>query len=141
MAETERSFLGLGWHFPPSFSRINHAVQMVSGATDIEQSIGIILRTIPGERLMQPLFGCPTQRFVFEEVDTNFLTDINDAIRHALLMWEPRIKFIGTGISHHNEVDGIVYLNINYSVILTNTRHNIVYPFYLNEGTSLTDAT
>ena len=136
---TQQSFLGTGWQFPPSFSRMNHSVRMSSDITDIEQSIHIILGTTPGERLMQPMFGCRTRNFVFEKVDINFERDISDAIGYALLMWEPRVKFINADVTHRNEVDGVLYLSIHFSVITTNTRHNIVYPFYVQEGTNLPD--
>ena len=137
MYDTDQSFIGKGWHFPPAFSRVNNAAQMAVGIADIEQSIHLILGTIPGERLMQPEFGCNTNNFVFEQVDIGFSTELNDAISHALLMFEPRIKFISADVSHINEADAIVYIIIHFSIITTNARHNIVYPFYLTEGTNI----
>ena len=137
MADFTQSFLGKGWQFPPAFSRVNNSAQMATGVDDIQQSIHLILGTIPGERMMQPLFGCNTHSFVFEKVDTKFIADMNDMIRHALLLYEPRIKFLGADISHWNELEGIVYLVIRFAIIATNTRHNMVYPFYLSEGTNI----
>ena len=139
MYDTDQSFIGKGWHFPPAFSRVNNAAQMAVGIADIEQSIHIILATIPGERLMQPDFGCNTNNFSFEQIDTRFTAKLNDAIQFALLMFEPRVDFIGAEVSHINEVDSIVYVIINFLIVTANTRHNIVYPFYLNEGTNIPD--
>lgn len=137
MEAGEQSFLGTGWTFPPTFSRINHSVQMSSALTDIEQSLHILLGTLPGERLMQPEFGCNLISFVFQQVDAGFLNAMNDKIRYAILMFEPRVNFEKTEVTYFNREDGILYISIQYRVIKTNTRHNIVYPFYLQEGTNL----
>jgi phage baseplate assembly protein W len=65
----DQSFLGRGWSFPPAFSRSGAEVEMVSGAEDIRQSLGILLSTRLGERLMQDEFGCDLQHVLFEEID------------------------------------------------------------------------
>lgn len=134
----EKAFLGNGWSFPPAFSRINNTVKMVPAYLDIEESIKIILGTVPGERIMQPEFGCHLKRIVFEKLDTQLITRINDIVAHALLKFEPRIKFSKVEVFDKNELDGILYLQIDFTVVITNTRHNIVYPFYLAEGTNVT---
>jgi phage baseplate assembly protein W len=135
-----QTFLGRGWSFPPAFSRINNAVQMVTDIHDIQESLHLILGTIPGERIMQPEFGSNIHRLVFDPVDSTFISEANDIISRALLHFEPRINFLSAEISHWNEMEGAVYLRIHFSVIVTNTRHNIVYPFYIDEGTSITDS-
>lgn len=133
------SFLGTGWSFPPVFNRFTNTVQMVSELDDIKESIHLILETFPGERVMQPDFGCYLKRLVFEKRDSTLLVRINETIGKALLHFEPRIKFINVEIANTNDLDGIITLSINFSVIITNTRHNVVYPFYFTEGTNVVD--
>lgn len=133
----ERTFLGRGWSFPPSFDRQANANQMSAGITDIEESILIILGTTPGERIMQPEFGCKIKMMVFEQFNTNLVTEISDIIGHALLNFEPRIKLQRIEVLEEANLDGLIRLQIAYIVISTNTRHNIVYPFYLAEGTNV----
>lgn len=130
-------FLGVGWSFPPRFNRITNKIEMVSGITDIEESISIILSTIPGERLMHPHFGCPLHRLVFERTDITFLNEIDRMIYQALLNYEPRIKDVTVEIVNRKELDGIVHIQVSFTIITTNTRHNIVYPFYFTEGTNV----
>ncbi len=137
MSNEIKSFLGTGWSFPPTFSRFNNSVQMVSDTDDISESIRIILDTYPGERLMQPEFGCFLKRLVFEKVDSALITQINDVIAKALLNFEPRIKFINSEVIQRNDSEGVLLIRINYTIIITNTRHNIVYPFYFTEGTNV----
>ena len=137
MEQEERTFLGRGWSFPPSFDKMNNASQMSSGITDIEESIRIILGTTPGERIMQPEFGCHIKRMVFEQLSSNLITEISHIIGHALLNFEPRIRFHHAEVLDEADLDGMIRMRIDYSVISTNTRHNIVYPFYLAEGTNV----
>ena len=137
MDQEIKTFLGRGWSFPPSFDRLNNANQMVPGLSDIEESIHIILGTTPGERIMQPEFGCYLRRAVFEKVNTSLLTDLNHIIGHALLNFEPRVKFSHVEMLHSIAGEGVLHIRIFYSVVITNTRHNIVYPFYLDEGTNV----
>lgn len=132
-----KSFLGTGWSFPPDFNRIDNSVQMVSDITDIEESIKIILSTTPGERLMQPEFGCDLKRLVFETIDSTLIASLDHLIYHALLNFEPRITFLNTEILNMDNLDGTLQIQINFKVIITNSRHNIVFPFYLLEGTNV----
>jgi len=131
------SFLGTGWSFPPTFDKSMRHVQLVSDEEDIKQSIHIILSTEPGERFMQPAFGCGLRKFVFEKLDSTFIAGINHAIYHALLNFEPRINFIDAVVINREDADGILLIEINYTIIITNTRHNIVFPFYILEGTNI----
>jgi len=137
MEQEINAFLGRGWSFPPSFDRINNANQMASDLTDIEESIRIILGTTPGERMMQPKFGCHIKKVVFEQMSSNLRMKINHIIGHALLNFEPRIKFIQASFLDDISMEGVVHIRIEYSIITTNTRHNMVFPFYMAEGTNV----
>ena len=137
MAKEIQSFLGTGWSFPPSFDKLDASVLMVSDVADIEESIRIILSTLPGERFMQPDFGCDIKRLVFENVDSMMISELNHIIYHALLQYEPRIRFIDANVVDRSQDKGALYMQINYSIIATNTRHNMVYPFYYLEGTNI----
>jgi phage baseplate assembly protein W len=137
MADEIQTFLGTGWGFPPSFDKAAKNVKMVADIIDIAESIHIILATIPGERLMQPQFGCSLIRTVFEQTDSNLVTSLSHLIYHALLDFEPRIVFLGIEVLDLNGLNGILSIRVDYSIIITNTRHNIVFPFYLIEGTNL----
>ncbi len=110
---------------------------MVSDIADIEESIRIILSTLPGERLMQPDFGCDIKQLVFEIVDSAMISELNHIIYHALLQYEPRVRFIDADVIDRSQDKGALYMQINYSIIATNTRHNMVYPFYYLEGTNI----
>lgn len=130
----DNAFLGTGWAFPPGFTGPNHQVIMSSDVQDIEQSLTILLSTTPGERLMTPDFGCRINQFVFEELTQTVLTQLASEIRHAILFFESRINVEDVHFLPE-PLSGKLLIQIDYSVITTNTRSNMVYPFYLNEGT------
>lgn len=137
MIKKMKSFLGTGWAFPPAFSKFTNTAEMIADEQDIEQSIRIILGTYPGERVMQPKFGCYIRDWSFENIDNELLIKINEELKRALLNFEPRIIFIDSRLAGRDEMNGLILIEINYKIIITNTRHNIVYPFYFNEGTLL----
>jgi phage baseplate assembly protein W len=138
MPDALQSFLGTGWGFPPRFTKTPDTVQMVSDESDIKESIFLILSTTPGERIMQPEFGCDLKRLAFEINDSTLIATFEHLIYHALLNFEPRVNYIDTRIIDRNELDGVLHLQVNFTIITTNTRHNIVFPFYLQgEGTNV----
>ncbi|MPY23413.1 GPW/gp25 family protein [Shewanella psychropiezotolerans] len=131
----ERSFLGTGWCFPPQFMAAERSVEMVSAEEDIEQSIHIILSTSPGERVMDPLFGCGIKKMVFEEINQATIAKLMHLISRSLLYFEPRINVELIEIGTDNAMEGRLDIDLNFTVITTNARRNMVYPFYILEGT------
>lgn len=136
MAE-QKSFLGTGWSFPPTFDRGQKGVVMVSDVEDICQSLKILLDTSLGERVMQPKYGASLDSMLFEPMNTSVLTFIDDVVRTAIVYHEPRIKLIRVEISTEQYLEGWLHINIIFEVRATNTRFNFVYPFYIQEGTEI----
>jgi len=137
MKEKNDSFLGKGWAFPPAFNYDMGTLEMVTDVEDIEQSIRIIIGTIPGERVMFPTFGCGIRKFVFESNDPTHRSMLKDAIYDALLYNEARIKIEKIELKDDTQEHGIINIHLFYSIIITNTRNNMVFPFYFKEGTNL----
>ncbi len=138
MAETDidRAFLGIGWSFPPEFHK--HAdmlgVKMVAEEDDIRESLEILLSTRPGERIMQPSYGCGLHAMVFETINESTITEIRDVIERAVLFFEPRITLESIDVNTEDVYEGRLKIQLNYTVRRTNTRSNVVYPFYYIEG-------
>ncbi len=136
METIDRSFLGTGWNFPPTFRREWYGVEMLTGEEDIRSSINIILSTITGERVMLPTFGCNLQPYVFEVMNVPNVAMIEKIVKEALIYHEPRI-IVGDLTSTPFPDRGVLEINIEYTIITTNTRYNYVYPFYINEATNI----
>lgn len=126
----DQPFLGTGWSFPPAFDRSILGVQVTSGVTDIERSLEIIFSTALGERIMNPAFGCALEEMVFESLNASRLTYIENLLRTAILYHEPRIDANQVALNV-DQAEGILWIHIEYTVRMTNSRFNFVYPFYL----------
>jgi hypothetical protein len=129
-----QSFLGTGWSFPPTFDHITGTVLMVSDEEDIQQSLQIILGTRPGERVMYPEFGCNLDIMLFEPLTTTLITEVRDIIETAITYYEPRIELIQVDIDTNNAFEGLVLIELDYLIRAYNSRYNLVYPYYLEEG-------
>ncbi|MCK5059343.1 MAG: GPW/gp25 family protein [Candidatus Aminicenantes bacterium] len=128
-----KEFLGKGWKFPVDLDRDSHTA-MSEYEQDIKEAIHIILGTSRGERVMRPDFGCGIHDYVFAVLNTSNIMLIENSVREALLMWEPRIELIAVELNKERVNDGMLLISIDYKIRTTNNRFNLVYPFYLKEG-------
>jgi phage baseplate assembly protein W len=132
----DQSFLGRGWGFPPTFRQDLPGVEMLEGLEDVKSSLHIIISTITGERVMQPSFGCNLMPFVFESMTVPTLSMMQKIVREALTLHEPRIQVDDVRTTVFQE-EGKVSIEVEFTLITTNTRYNYVYPFYYTEATNL----
>ena len=128
-------FLGVGWGFPTAFDLATGRVQMVAAEDDIRESLEILFSTAPGERLMQPDYGCDLNIHLFDAIDETALTHLKTLISDAILYFEPRIVVQDVTFDSTAIVDGVLLITIVYLVEMTNARSNVVIPYYLSEGT------
>ena len=135
--DSENSFLGVGWAFPPHFDEINKGATMVSAEEDILQSLNILLSTRPGERIMNPTFGCDLNQFMYEEISETLFSHMREVISDAVIRYEARIDIENIDIEYDQGEKGALYITIAYQIRQTNSRHNMVYPFYLLEGNNI----
>ncbi len=129
-----REFLGKGWKFPVGVDSQGE-IEMSEHEQDIKEAIWIILSTAKGERVMRPDFGCGIHDFVFAAINTANIGLIESSVREALTMWEPRIEIKDVSVSTEKVDEGQLMISIDYTVRATNNEFNLVYPFYLTEGT------
>jgi len=131
----DQYFLGTGWSFPPSFTKGGSDLDLVSGPEDIHQSLQILLSTRLGERVMLENFGCDLSNILFEEMDQSLINTLTSLVSDALLYFEPRIILDNLDVSESESEQGLLLIRIEYTVRSTNSRFNMVYPFYINEAT------
>lgn len=127
-------FLGRGWNFPPILTE--DGVKMVAYEKDIEQSLRVLFSTSPGERVNRYDYGCPLRRYAFEPIYTQTLVRMRNDITRAITLFEPRIVVEDVTFEEHAD-KGLLLIRITYTILRTNSRSNMVYPFYLNEGTNI----
>ncbi len=129
--------MGRGWAFPPAFNRNTHSVELVEDEADILNSLEILLSTRRNERIMLPGYGCNPDELLFKPLDLALKTYLADQIKTAILYHEPRIDVTRVTLEESGMQDGVVLIKVEFVVRKTNSRKNMVYPFYKNEGNEL----
>jgi phage baseplate assembly protein W len=127
------SFLGTGWAFPVQFNKLTGTVEMLSEEADIQNSLQVLLCTRVGERIMQPKYGCNMDVLLFEPIDESLISYIKDLVFTAIYYFEPRVNPENVTVEATAE-EGTILINVEYTTRSTNSRHNLVFPFYLEEG-------
>src|SRR5690606_14752565 len=130
-------FLGEGWSFPPHSDKQTGEVVTTAGVADINKSLEILLSTRLGERVMLPNYGCNLEELLFQPLDVTLKTYVTELIKTAILYYEPRIDTQTVTLDATNELNGEILINIEYVVRITNSRANMVFPFYKTEGTEV----
>ena len=125
------SFLGSGWNFPVGLDGDGQVAMAPDPEEEISQSIWTILGTSPGERVMRPDFGCGIHDMVFAVNNAATASAVAGAIRDALAVWEPRVDVLDVYAVPDPAQPSLLLIEINYQVRSTNSRFNLVYPFYL----------
>lgn len=134
-ADRYESFLGTGWSFPPRFA--GSGVVMVANEADIHESLVILFGTAAGERLFEPKYGLDMHELMFEPMSTTMRTLLLDRVRTAILIYEPRIKVLALSIDSTDPNTGQLKIQLDYEVRATNSRFNLVFPFYKTDGNEL----
>ncbi|MEZ5351540.1 MAG: GPW/gp25 family protein [Bryobacteraceae bacterium] len=127
------AFLGAGWAFP--VCEKSGRTDTAAFEEDVRQAILIILGTDPGERVMRPEFGAGLSTFVFEPMTPATLESLRVRVEEALVDWEPRIDVERVTVTAVPD-EGKAVIEVRYRIRITNSHHNLVYPFYLEEGSA-----
>ena len=122
-------FLGRGWGFPIGVD--GGRILEVSEDDKVRQAIEIILRTAPGERMARPDFGCGIHDLVFESISDDMLGRVITSVSASLAAWEPRIDVLDVSAQQDAEQPNRILIEIDYRVRSTNSRLNLVFPFYV----------
>jgi phage baseplate assembly protein W len=103
----------------------NGSMLWSEGEQNVRESIAIILRTTPGERLMLPDFGCGLDRYLFEPNNTTTLRLIQEEVKRALARWEPRIKLDDVLVQVNSDDPRAVDITIYYTLIATQVHEKV----------------
>ncbi len=122
--------IGCGWRFPPQLDE-RGTIALTSDEDEIEQSIHIILGTVPGQRVMRPDFGCRLHELIFAANDAATIGLATRYIAEALGRWEPRIQVQNVTVESGTVEPECLIITIEYQIAASRNRRSLVYPFYL----------
>ena len=130
----EKEYLGSGMKFPPQINKATGRFVTVSEEESVKESIYLILMTQRGERPLRETFGSNLLNYTFMDMSLTRVNMLIRTLKDQIMNQEPRVSDVTirpTGDSSQ----GRLIFDIEYTVAATNTRDNIVFPFYLNQET------
>ncbi len=125
----QASFVGRGLAFPLRTDATG-AIALVDDRTELEEAIGLIIATAPGERPMRPEFGCRIHDHVFAPIENTTIGSIAFEVERAVRRWEPRVDVETVNVFADEDTDGLLYIELVYRVKASNDERNLVFPFY-----------
>lgn len=134
---SQQGYLGTGWQFPPMFNAQSGQALMAEGEQDIQDSLKVLLGTTQGERFMVPTYGLNLQEQLFESLNTTARQLLMDKIKRTLLVYESRINVLSVALDDSLLNEGKLLVQIDYVVRASNSRFNLVHPYYLHDGTEV----
>ena len=126
-----QDFLGAGWAFPilpDSSGRLSYVADQAS----IQDCLLVLLQTAAGERVMRPDFGTSAPTLVFAPGSPANLRMLEASITSAIQAYEPRVALDSVVAEPTPGQENKVVVSITYLIRLTNTKANLVFPFYLD---------
>jgi phage baseplate assembly protein W len=118
------SVFGRSLAFPPRVGADGRLVWS-EGEGNIRESITVVLKTEPGERVGVPEFGAGLGRFLFEPNNAATHARMEDAIVRALAAWEPRIEIESVEIAVDRADAEVAVATITYRLVATAARARI----------------
>lgn len=117
--------------FPPQINRATGRFVTVSEEQSVRESLYLILMTQKTERPLRPDFGSEVMSYTFLDVNGPMLNMVIRSITDQIENQEPRVTDV-TVTADTQSRTGVVIFNIGYTIAATNTKDNLVFPFYLN---------
>jgi Bacteriophage baseplate protein W len=123
-------FLGTGWRFPVVPDAAG-GLGYARGEESIEHCLLVLLQTAVGERVMRLDLGTRAPQLVFAPGSTQNLRLLETSIREAVRDFEPRVDLEDVQAEATPTDDTLITVSITYRIRRSNTRANLVFPFYL----------
>ena len=111
---------------------------MTEDQEDIEASLRVLFGTAAGERFLVPTYGLDMHELLFEPMSTTMRTFLQGSNQDR----DPDLTSRGSTCSRSRcaiptEADGTLLILVEYAVRATNSRFNLVYPFYWHDATEV----
>ena len=140
LTQQQQNFIGVGVSYPFTFSTKSGGISQGSGATQsggidrINQSLTQILNTALESRVGRRSFGSMFRSLVLMPNDPQMDVQIDYAVRTAIAKWEPRVVVGPVIIDRSQASQGILLINVSYTIIQSNVPANLVWPYYLSSA-------
>lgn len=131
---SQRDFLGQGIKFPIQVNKATGRFMMSTEEESVKESIYLILMTQKTERWVRPEFGSSILSYTFMDTSLTRINMMARELEDTILSQEPRISEVEVTVEPRLS-QGCLILNLSYLIATSNTRDNLVFPFYLYSET------
>lgn len=131
---SERDFLGQGIKFPIQVNKATGRFLMATEEESVKESIYLILMTQKTERWVRPEFGSNILSYTFMDTSLTRINMMARELEDTILSQEPRIFQVEVSVEPRLS-QGCLIVNLSYLIATSNTRDNLVFPFYLYSET------
>ena len=129
ISRVDSAFTGRGFAFPFGINA-RGGFALVSGKSNVERAMRLILGTAYGERPMRPEFGCAIHDMLFEPSTPDLVTRIQIEVEQSLVRWEPRIDVLGVQVFYDGDPSRLL-IDVSYKLKGSYDPRNLLVPFYL----------
>jgi phage baseplate assembly protein W len=114
----KQTIFGSGLSFPPRIGG-DGRLAWASEQDGVRESIEIILRTEPGERVMREEFGCGLRRHLAEPNTPTTRQLIRQRVTAAIRRWEPRATVQQVTVEQDADDPSVAHLIVVYELNAT----------------------
>lgn len=116
---------GRGVAFPVGLTPSSR-LSFSAGPENIVEALRLILSTEPGERVMLPAFGAGLRRFLFEPNIPATHRLVEEAVRRAVVRWEPRVRLDGVRVTADPSDPGFAVVEVRYRLVASGAEGELV---------------
>lgn len=131
---SQRDFLGQGIKFPIQVNKATGRIVMASEEESVKESVYLILMTQKTERWVRPEFGSNILSYTFMDTSLTRINMMARELEDTIISQEPRISEVEVTVEPRLS-KGCLIVNLSYLIATSNTRDNLVFPFYLYSET------
>lgn len=118
LTATAALLYGKGVSFPPRVGPDGSLVWS-AGESNVRECIAVLLRTLPGERVQMPSYGCGLRRYLYEPNTVSSLRLISEDVQLAISRWEPRVHLDDVTATVNPSDARAVDVSISYTLVAT----------------------
>ena len=121
---TDAGLYGQGISFPPRVAA-DGGIVWSAGELNVRECICTLLRTLQGERVEMPAYGCGLRRYLFEPNSVGTLRQISEDVQRAIARWEPRVRLDGVTATLNSDEPRAVDVSVSYTLVSTGTAQQL----------------
>ncbi|MCD4536374.1 GPW/gp25 family protein [Nocardioides sp. cx-169] len=130
--------VGSGWPFPVRWDHDDEpdptpGLRSSRGERRIAEALTLVLRTALGERVMRPTFGAGVDRYVFDPRTDEVCRRLEQDVRRALLLAEPRV-LVDRVEAVLAGADDRIDVHLDYRIDRHRRPESLVLPFHVAGG-------